>query len=253
MDALVITLSGAAPPEQQLKLIDAAADAGVPFVLPNEWSADTGNTALMADLPAFASKQKALDRVTQRGRSAYIAVVTGFWYEWMLAMPEAFGFDFTARSLMLFDDGRTRTCVSTWPQIGRAVAALLSLPVAPDGEDASNGTCLNDFCNRRVYIRSFTISQSEMFDSVLRVTGTPRTDWKISMEGCRERFAEGMEEAKGGNFMGLARAAGARVFYTDDAGNFEKTKGTANELLNLPEEDLDEATKRASERATKTK
>ena len=35
-DALVITMSVAAPPEEQNKLIEAAAAEGVPWVLPNE-------------------------------------------------------------------------------------------------------------------------------------------------------------------------------------------------------------------------
>jgi len=40
-DALVITLSGYTPPDTQSKLIQAASDAGVSWVLPNEWSPDT--------------------------------------------------------------------------------------------------------------------------------------------------------------------------------------------------------------------
>jgi hypothetical protein len=40
-----------------------------------------------------------------------------------------------------------------------------------------------------------------------------------------------------------------RVFYPDGAGNFEDSKGTQNVLLGLPEEDIDEATKIAIQRA----
>lgn len=39
----------------------------------------------------------------------------------------------------------------------------------------------------------------------------------------------------------------ARVFYPDDSGDYETSKGLDNESLNLPDEDLDEATKRTVE------
>jgi hypothetical protein len=44
-------------------------------------------------------------------------VSTGFWYEWSLAIPAAFGVDFGSRTVTLFDEGETRVSVSTWPQV----------------------------------------------------------------------------------------------------------------------------------------
>ena len=43
-----------------------------------------------------------------------------------------------------------------------------------------------------------------------------------------------------------------RVFFPDGSGDFESNKGTLNAVLNLPVEDLDEATGRAIERAKTT-
>ena len=37
-EVLIVTMSVFAPPESQFKLIDAAAEAGVKWVMPNEWS-----------------------------------------------------------------------------------------------------------------------------------------------------------------------------------------------------------------------
>lgn len=39
----------------------------------------------------------------------------------------------------------------------------------------------------------------------------------------------------------------ARVFYPDGSGDYESSKGLDNEGLGLPQEDLDEATKRTVE------
>lgn len=51
------------------------------------------------------------------GKSSYISISTGFWYEWSLAMPAAFGIDFANRAVTFFDEGDTKICTSTWPQV----------------------------------------------------------------------------------------------------------------------------------------
>jgi uncharacterized protein YbjT (DUF2867 family) len=55
-DALVITLSGFAPKDTEEKLIRAAAEAEVPWILPNEWSPDSANEALVKDVSVFQTK-----------------------------------------------------------------------------------------------------------------------------------------------------------------------------------------------------
>ena len=131
-------------------------------------------------------------------------------------------------------------------QVGRAVAALLSLPLKP--EASKKEACLENLKNKVVYVKSFTVSQKDMLDSAIRVTGTKRDDWTITNESAQERYATGMKEIQEGNHAGFAKMC-ARVFYPDGCGDFEHHKGTINMLLDLPEEDIDEATKRAVERS----
>ena len=57
-DALIITLSGHTPKETETALINAAGEAGVPWILPNEWSPDTANEALVKDFAVFQQKGK---------------------------------------------------------------------------------------------------------------------------------------------------------------------------------------------------
>lgn len=57
-DALVITLGGRAPHDIDLQLINAADEAGVPWILPNEWAPDTANEALVKDVVIFQPKGK---------------------------------------------------------------------------------------------------------------------------------------------------------------------------------------------------
>ena len=244
-DALVITLSVVAHGLQE-KLLQAAADANVPWVLPNEWSPDSAHEGLTKDIVGFAEMPETLNKIKQLGKSSYIAVSTGFWYEWSLAIPAAYGIDCLKQEATLFDEGETMISTSTWPQVGRAVASLLSLPIQPEGNDKNR--CLERFRNNHVYVCSFTVSQKDMLDSALRVTGTKIEDWKITKEPSTDRYKEGLKAMKEGDRMGFARQMYTRVFFPDDSGNFEKTKGTSNELLGLPKEDIDEATKAAIKR-----
>lgn len=55
--------------------------------------------------------------IEEVGKSSYIGLSTGFWYEWSLAIAPAYGFDFANRSITFFDDGRTKISTSTWPQV----------------------------------------------------------------------------------------------------------------------------------------
>lgn len=127
-------------------------------------------------------------------------------------------------------------------QVGRAVAALLSLPIQDDSE-----ACLERYKNQVVYINSFTVSQQDMLESALGVTGTKEMDWTVTKEDSRQVYEQGIKEMKEGKFGG-ANFLYSLVFFPNSDGDFESTKGTLNDVLGLPKEDLDEATKRAIER-----
>jgi len=247
-DALIITMGVMAPHDQESKLIEAAAEANVPWILPNEWSPDTADESLSKEMLVGDGKRKHRGLIEKLGKSSWIAMCTGFWYEWSLALSTGYGFDFANRAVTFFDDGETPISTSTWPQVGRAVASLLSLKVHPDGKGDDN-VCLDRFKNGYIYVASFTVSQKDMLESVLRVTKTSIDDWTVTKEPVKERYAGGLEQMKKGERIGFAKALYSRVFYPDGSGNVEKTRGLQNELLGLPKEDIDEFTKIAMQRA----
>lgn len=247
-DALIITLAVTAPPDTSEKLIRAAADAGVAYLLPNEWGPDTQVEDVVRDVPSFAKGPEARKLIQQLGVSQCLSVSTGFWYEWSLAIPASFGFDFSSQTATFFDDGSTPLSTSTWPQVGRAVAALLSLPIKAEGGDSER--CLEHFKDGHVYVNSFTLTQADMLASVLRVTGDKPEDWTVTREPARERYSKACEAVQNGERIAYVRQMYTRIFFDDGNGNFEKTRGVANGILDLPREDLDEATARAIERAT---
>ena len=86
-----------------------------------------------------------------------------------------------------------------------------------------------------------------MLASALRVTGTNESDWTVTKEESKDRFASGLEAVKRGDYSGYSRML-SRIFFPDGCGDFEHNKGTLNEMLGLPQNDIDEATKVAIER-----
>ena len=255
-DALIITLpAGPDPQGLQQKLFKAAAEANVPWVLPNEYGIPIDSrigTSIGRDTFLLDSKLQARKQIEELGKSAWIAFSNGFWYEFSLGGTiDRYGFDFKERRVIFIDDGETKINTSTFPQCGRGMAKLLSLKVLPENE-SDKDPYLSQFANSFVRVSSFLISQKDMFESVLRVSQTKPEDWKISYEKHHERYQSGVDLMKQGEMKGFGRLLYTRVFYPNDDGNYEDKYGLHNDLLGLPTEDLDEWTKVAIETAITT-
>lgn len=240
-DALIITLAVTAPHDQQTKLISAAAEAGVSWILPNEWGSDTAHPQF-DKIQAMASKRQYRDQIQGTGKSAWIGVVNNQWYEYSLAGGH-YGINIKNRTASFFDGGEQKTVTTAMPQVGRAVASLLSLPVS------GTSPCLSDYKNKHVYISSFYISQREMLSSVQRVTGTEDGNWKISHRNAEQTVKEGFERMAKGDWMGFVDVLYGNNFVKESGNDYVITKGTANKALGLPEERLDEVTKEAVKEA----
>lgn len=235
-DVLIVTLNVTAPRDTQAKLIKAAAEAGVPWIMPNEFG-NRVSTGAIADI--FGSDMTHDRQLIEKlGVSSWIGFTTGFWYEHSVSSPGFFGFKTKQREVVFFDEGTERLHTSTWPQVGRGVAALLSLPVTSSDKSPS----INDYKNTEIFISSFTVNQRDMFESLKRVTGTSDSDWTISSVSSKERFDEGKKRMMTGDREGFGQALYTRFFFP---GEFEKSGPLANELLGLPKEDLDEGSKAA--------
>lgn len=104
---------------------------------------------------------------------------------------------------------------------------------------------IENWANGTFYISSFLVSQRDMFESVKRVTGTTDAEWKITYESSEERYKKAVQDLHDGELNGFVRVLYTRVFYPNGGGDYETSKGLQNEMLGLPTEDLDEATREA--------
>lgn len=235
---MICTLSVRATDEAE-KLSKAAAEAGVKWILPNEFGNSKNNEQVDRDIIIGIAKAKDRKFIEELGVSSWIGVATGFWYEYSLSVGAwSYGFDIKNRAVTFFDDGTKQINTTTWPQVGRGVANLLGLKVLPDDENDKSPN-LSQFKNDFVCISSFKASQQQMFDSLLKVTGTSREDWKITTESAKERYAKGKGMLEAGDRTGFGLLLYSRVFFPDDAGLHPRIDNAA---LGLPEEDLNEWT-----------
>lgn len=102
-------------------------------------------------------------------------------------------------------------------------------------------TTLSQFNNQAVLINSFAVSQQDMLDSVLRVTGDQESDWTITHEDSLERYKRGVAMLESGDMVGYGIRLYTRIFFPNDGGDFSHK--AVNKLLDLPVEDIDEYTK----------
>jgi hypothetical protein len=239
-DFLVISLYARAPEGTHTKIVKAAVEAGIEYIMPNAYGADIHNEGLRnEDLVTGAFYKNAME-IQQMGAN-YIAMACGFWYEWSLALgPNTFGIDIKNRTVTFFDDGNTKINISTWAHCGRALAALLSLPVQAEGD----GLALEQWKNRVFFISSFKLSQKDMLASVHRVLGTKDEDFTIKYEPTEKRVKDGREQLQKGDFTGFQKVLYSRSFYP---GAMDFGDQVVHDALGLPDENLDEATKRVVE------
>lgn len=183
------------------------------------------------------------EQIEKLGVSSWVGLVCSFWYEYSLAVsPDAYGFDIKNKKATFFDDGETKIVASTWQQCGRAVAAVFSLPILPQDEN-DKGPYLSMWKNKHVFVSSFLVSQRDMLDSLLRVTGDKESDWTIEHEPAEARWKKAHDAMQAGDFSGYVPRMYTRVFYKDGCGDFSHKLDNAR--LGLLEENQDAATKRA--------
>ncbi|CAK7274892.1 hypothetical protein SEPCBS57363_006397 [Sporothrix epigloea] len=255
-DFFIITLSVRAPRDLSGKLFAAAAEAGVKWVMPNAYGPNPQNSKMYDDMgfgPLYRNNVEALHKFDINP----VVLSCGFWYEFSLAGGLIrYGFDIANRKFTIFDKGDAKIYTSTLPQCGRGVAALLSLPVLPQDAASDSVATLSNFIEpRSAYIKSFHVSQQDIFASLKRVTGTTDADWAITTEPSYDRWANASKALKSGGGveldgvtpLGPMQAFGmtmySRIFFPGTDGLTDKD--LANDVLGLPEEDLDEWTKEA--------
>jgi len=91
--------------------------------------------------------------------------------------------------------------------------------------------------NKYLYINSFTVSQNQVLASVEKATGKK---WEVTHVDAEEEKKIGLEKVAKGDFSGAMALIRYITFVDGHGGNFGLYEESANELLSLPKQSLDE-------------
>lgn len=197
--------------------------------MPHEYGVGISKVSLGDDVLIGAAGRRTRDYIVEKGQGKvhFIACTCSFFYEDSLAGLEArYGFDFANKSVVFFGDGYVKITTSTWPQVRRTVAKLFAPPILPNDENDKSLT-LSHFQNDAVITSSFTASQKNIFEPVLRASGDKKFKWTVTHEDTKQKFDRAVDIMNNGNMVGFAMRLYTHLFYK------ECGRG-------LPEEDLDE-------------
>lgn len=151
-----------------------------------------------------------------------------------------FQIDSKKKTANLLSGGTAKFNTTNLATVALAIARLMSLPVI-----SHSGVSLSDHGNRFVYVRSFHTTQREILSAVQRVTNTTDADWEISYTEVQAFIDEGAVRMAEGDYMGMANVLYGYTMKEGAGGDYESVRGVSNELLGLPEEDLDESVENA--------
>ncbi|KAE9375838.1 isoflavone reductase family protein-like protein [Stipitochalara longipes BDJ] len=224
-DALVINLPVSHTATTQLKIIDAAVNAGVKRIIPSDFA---GCVPLEKTQELdFMTRDNATVveylRSKEKDDLSWSAVKCGLYLDYQLEVPW-FCFDLKAQKVQLWDDGEAKFATSTREKIGDAVVAVL--------------THLEETKNKIVYANSFTTSQKQLMGALEKATGK---SWEVERLSSADEISAGKEMLKNGNMMGIGAIVKSICFTKGWGADFEGEDVEAmSEVLGLEEEDLDE-------------
>ncbi|KAI1908369.1 hypothetical protein LOZ61_005617 [Ophidiomyces ophidiicola] len=221
-DAVVVTVNGSLD-KLQMRLADAAAQAGVKQFIPADFGSCDSQEQMICELvPIFQRKANVRNHlnslVVRYPGFLWTSLVCGHFFD--QEDLEFLHIDLKRQKADVLDDGETRASTSTFHQIGSAVVKILE----------RRG--MEEIKNRVIYIQSFFVSQMQVVRAFEHAMGQK---WEISHINSATLIKEKKEEAdKKGTVASVDLVWALGTLYA----NWEKKDGFANEVLGLVEEDI---------------
>jgi hypothetical protein len=133
------------------------------------------------------------------------------------------GFNLKEQKATIFNDGNDVWSTTPLPSIGLAVKNAVLLP--------------EKMANRYFFINSFTVSQNQILAALEKATAR---QWEVKHVDAEEEKKVGMEKLSRGDISGGQWLIRYIICVDGHGGNYGQYKESANELLFLPKETLDE-------------
>jgi nucleoside-diphosphate-sugar epimerase len=224
-----------------IRLIDAAAAAGVKRFIPSEFGANNLDKRARDLVPVYDIKGAMLEYLIAKAKASngtftWTSISCGSWLDWALDPSKSgnfLGIDVKARTATVYDSGNRKFVITTSGNTGLAVARALMRPALTE--------------NKQVFLMDFETTTREIVGALEKETGEKfKVDEKESapiIKASREKYDAGDFSAA---FPLLAISFGGDV----DAGyDFANEQEIWNDKLGLPKVGLDEVIKEAVELA----
>lgn len=137
------------------------------------------------------------------------------------------GFDLRSHTARIVNDGNQAWAATMLDTVGLAVKNAMLVP--------------DKTANQTLYIDSFTVSQNQVLESLEKATGQ---SWEITHVDANEERKIGEEKMAQGDFFGVLHVLRYIFCVSGFGADYTTYTESANELLGLPKETLDEAINR---------
>lgn len=133
------------------------------------------------------------------------------------------GYNLKEHKATIFNHGNDAWSTTSIATIGLAVKNALLIP--------------DKTANKYLYIHSFTVSQNQILASFEKATGTK---WEATHVDAEDEKKTGYEKLSKGDFSGAVSLIRYINCVDGHGGNYANHQESANELLSLPKQTLDE-------------
>lgn len=244
-DAIVSTITTTAIGEQ-LKIVDAASQAGVKRFITSDFGSDVSDPAVLKAVPILGGKKEVVDHLKTKEKDGltWSAIVNGAFTSFvsfcsvlpLLQDPSILspissrslqgletgflGFDLENKAATLYDGGDRPFTQTTYEKVAQSVVAVLSKP--------------SETANRYLYISSFNVSQKTVLSAIEQATGEKFTVSNSTTASLQESGLKALQ-AGGGPDVALLILFG--ILGEGNGGDYGLAKND-NALLGLEGEDL---------------
>ncbi|KAF4336267.1 isoflavone reductase like P3 [Fusarium beomiforme] len=237
-DAVVLALGFATSEEQLANLARASVEAGVKRLVSSGYGADTNNKQVPKVFPIGAAKARTLEHLKsleQPGWS-WTEVACGSLLD-MSIQSGFYGIKAETKTAEILDDGNARFTATTRDGVGQAVVGILSHP--------------DETVNRIVYVSTTELSQNDILEAEQKIIG--KQGWKITHVDTDEEIAKSQKIVETATEMMPRMMAMQRLglaIHVQDRfeANFKERGILDNELLEVPQESIEEVVARVIKR-----
>lgn len=228
-DAVIACVSGIKS-AVQIRIADAALQAGVQRVIPADFGSFDSNSELSLRLmPQYVAKgdvRRHCEKLAEQsgGAISWTALVCGHFFDYLEdGLLQAFPRRNYSR---IFDGGEVKWSATTLETVAKATVAVLLR-----AEETKN---------KRLFIESFLITQNQLQEVLEKVTGQK---WEVEHVESEKFMVETKAEIarNPGNHEAIEDLVGVVGIVE---GNWEEKEGFANELLGLELEDLEQVVRK---------